>query len=154
MKLTFEETSNEYYIETLLNDPDLYKLCFGVPLRKDGKNRAEMERGFQYVYAKHGNTVVGLINYRQLGHNAIEAHLKVLTKRDRAKVGMQIIQQFYPIVKKTEIIKNVVTSAPANCRHANIFALKAGFKPCGMIPNSVTYRGVLTHLNMYYMEIK
>src|SRR5688572_18524292 len=94
LPVIFEETTNAFLIESILNDPQLFELRQGEPLRRDSKNREPVQFGHKYLIAKKGNEIVGLINYNLLTPVTISVHMNILPQYWSKHVSTQVAEEF------------------------------------------------------------
>jgi hypothetical protein len=168
LPITFEETTNAYLIESILNEPKLFELRTGEPLRRDLKNKESIQFGHKYLLAKKGNEIVGLINYQLITPVTLSVHMNVLPQYWSKQVSYQITDEFKAIVTKAKCFNKVICTVPSRARHVSLFVRRIGMTLEATLKDAVTYKmpqygsaeptatavGKLDNLNIFSLEIK
>jgi hypothetical protein len=144
----YEETTNSYFIESLMNRPEIYALLQGKPYIL-GVKQLKMEFGFQYMLVKEKHDTLALISHRPMGTHGVEMHIIVIPDDNRLKLAIDIVTDLFKLLSKSGKVNTVVTTAPETAKHAQVLLRKLKFNKIGQVPDAVTYQNKLQPLNLY-----
>ena len=147
--ITVAITEDRKIIESILSDPELFKLYSGGIIElKD----LVIDHSFQYLLIKNGKDVLGCFQIKRMTNTILEVHAFILPKywgNPLVKVGVDSAHLW---IKKQGYLKTF-TQVPSNCTHVLKFLQKINYHCCGMIEKGIIHNHLLATLFFYEFEV-
>lgn len=145
------EKSTDYeLIHIILTDPKLYN----VTGNSEPIDTFVVSREFTYLLIKDEDKVYGCFQIKKFNNTILEAHINIKSKFWGTDISVEASELGFKWVKDNTDYLKLITDVPVPCEHVHILCKKIGWNPCGLLKNSIVYKGNICDLILYDYDLR